>query len=305
MRGPDESVWGKSRGLSSVYPLVRHLLDSAAMAGYLWDGFLSHGQRRHIAAGLGLADDLGHARALVALCAGLHDIGKLSGFQFCDARGRAQLSEVLVADQGQAGAQRVPHAVAGMQVAPVVLSVLGFGEDTAVGVSSLERVAEIIGGHHGVFCALERALTDTVPYQAMFGGGLWADERLAHGVSVFDLLGGPVAPGEFGVSAAVLVTGVVVLADWLVSQEYYLAGRQRAPRADLGEHFEESVRQAPVLARRAGLVSVELVRREFRQAYGVSGEPNALQCSVVAGLEEALAAAGAGRAGMCSPPTRG
>ncbi|WP_206191144.1 HD domain-containing protein, partial [Streptomyces niveiscabiei] len=36
----DESLWGKSRGLDTafpVYPLVRHLLDAAAMALFLWD----------------------------------------------------------------------------------------------------------------------------------------------------------------------------------------------------------------------------------------------------------------------------
>ncbi|MFH9691020.1 type I-E CRISPR-associated endoribonuclease Cas2 [Streptomyces sp. NPDC017413] len=36
----DESVWGKSRGLDPAlppYPLVRHLLDAAAMALHLWD----------------------------------------------------------------------------------------------------------------------------------------------------------------------------------------------------------------------------------------------------------------------------
>lgn len=227
MREPDESVWGKSRGLERPYPLVRHLLDSAAMAGYLWDAYLSESQRAHIAAGLGAADDPTRARLLVALCAGLHDVGKVSGFQFCDARGRGQLSEVLVADAGQAEVQRVGHALAGMQVAPVLLTALGFKEDGTGGVSALERVAEVIGGHHGVFGAFEREVTDTAAYQALFGGSRWADERVAHGASVFGLLGGPRGPEVFEASAAVLVTGVVVLADWLVSQEYYLLRRQR------------------------------------------------------------------------------
>ncbi|WP_327713739.1 CRISPR-associated helicase Cas3' (plasmid) [Streptomyces sp. NBC_00464] len=298
MREPDESVWGKSRGLERPYPLVRHLLDSAAMAGYLWDAYLSESQRAHIAAGLGAADDPTRARLLVALCAGLHDVGKVSGFQFCDARGRGQLSEVLVADAGQAEVQRVGHALAGMQVAPVLLTALGFKEDGTGGVSALERVAEVIGGHHGVFGAFEREVTDTAAYQALFGGSRWADERVAHGASVFGLLGGPRGPEVFEASAAVLVTGVVVLADWLVSQEYYLLRRQRGRRMRLREHFAESVRLAPGLARQAGLAPVELARKEFGQAYGIEGGPNALQSSVVAGLERVLAAPGAGRAGI-------
>ncbi|WP_373304627.1 HD domain-containing protein [Streptomyces xanthochromogenes] len=46
---PDESVWAKSRGLDQalpLYPLVRHLLDTAAMALCLWDRYLSESQRR-------------------------------------------------------------------------------------------------------------------------------------------------------------------------------------------------------------------------------------------------------------------
>ncbi|WP_330237332.1 HD domain-containing protein [Streptomyces sp. NBC_00566] len=49
--------WGKSRELDPdlpAYPLVRHLLDAAAMALHLWDVYLSANQRRSIAAGLGL-----------------------------------------------------------------------------------------------------------------------------------------------------------------------------------------------------------------------------------------------------------
>ncbi|MFD9071104.1 HD domain-containing protein [Streptomyces lasiicapitis] len=71
---------------------MRHLLDVAAMALSLWDRYLSDNQRRRISDGLGLADDPGRARALVGLCAELHEIGKLSGFQSCDVRGREHLN---------------------------------------------------------------------------------------------------------------------------------------------------------------------------------------------------------------------
>lgn len=42
----DESVWGKSRGLDPAlrpYPLVRHLLDTAAMALFCGTGFCRRG----------------------------------------------------------------------------------------------------------------------------------------------------------------------------------------------------------------------------------------------------------------------
>jgi CRISPR-associated endonuclease/helicase Cas3 len=136
---PDESVWGKSRGLDPAlppYPLVRHLLDAAAMALHLWDVYLSDNQRRSIAEGLGLAEEPGRARAVVGLCAGLHDIGKLSGFQFCAQHGREHLGAPLREDRGRMGSERLGHDVAGMRVAGQVLAVLGF-ESAGCGVSSV------------------------------------------------------------------------------------------------------------------------------------------------------------------------
>lgn len=297
-RVPDESVWGKSQGLDRPYPLVRHLLDAAAMTLHLWGAYLSDGQRRHIAEGLGLSEDPLRARALVALCAGVHDVGKLTNFQFCDERGRERLSSGLVADAGAAGVQRTRHDVAGMQVAPVLLAALGFEEDSDRGSSAVERVAEIIGGHHGVFAALERDVTDTAAYQERFGGAVWGEQRVAHAACVFHVLGRPRPPQGFTASAGVLVTGVVILADWLVSQEQYLTGRQQQLDVCLDEHFAVSVRDAPRLAEDAGLTTRTLSRKAFRDAYDIAGEPNALQSSLVAGLERALASPEAGKTGI-------
>ncbi|GHJ28627.1 hypothetical protein TPA0910_30600 [Streptomyces hygroscopicus subsp. sporocinereus] len=155
----DESAWGKSRGLDPErppYPLVRHLLDAAAMALHLWDVYLSENQRVRIAMGMGLGGELERARALVGLCAGLHDIGKLSGFQFCSRHGVQHLSAELRADSGLMSAERVGHDVAGMAAAADVLKALGFKEDedcsrSSVADSCLGRpvVVERGGSRHG------------------------------------------------------------------------------------------------------------------------------------------------------------
>ncbi|MFC7512179.1 HD domain-containing protein [Streptomyces thermocarboxydus] len=124
----DESVWGKSRGLDpglAPYPLIRHMLDAAAMALHLWDVFLSENQRVRIADGLGLVGEPGRARAVVGLCAGLHDIGKLSGFQFCSWHGSQYLSAELSGDRAGMSAERFGHDVAGLQSVREVLAGLG------------------------------------------------------------------------------------------------------------------------------------------------------------------------------------
>ncbi|MER6695513.1 HD domain-containing protein, partial [Streptomyces minutiscleroticus] len=265
--GVDESVWGKSRGLDPglpPYPLVRHLLDAAAMALHLWDVYLSAGQRRSIAEGLHLADEPGRARAVVGLCAGLHDLGKVSGFQFCSRRGSAHLSALLRADRERMGAERLGHDVAGMRAAAGVLAVLGFdaeGESAAA-----ERIAEVVGGHHGRFYRNEGA--GRAPFM---GGPVWAQQRVAHAGAVYGLLGAPVAPEVFKAAPAVLVTGVVILADWLVSQETYLRRRQKALEPSLEVHFARSCADAADLLAEAGLVPVRLQRRDFAEAYGIKG----------------------------------
>ncbi|MEX3105997.1 MULTISPECIES: CRISPR-associated helicase Cas3' [unclassified Streptomyces] len=286
----DESLWGKSRGLDRafpVYPLVRHLLDAAAMALFLWDRYLSVSQRRAIARGLRVAGDLERARGVTALCAGLHDVGKASGFQLCDVRGREGLSGVLRQDMGRIGVERMPHEVAGMRAAASVLAALGFGEGGMAQNDAMGRVAEIIGGHHGRFYEA-RALHPV--NMDLLGGPAWAAQREAHARAVSGVLGAPQPPGEIEAPAAVLITGVVILADWLVSQEGYLRRRQRKLDVSLTVHFEQSLVDAEELARDAGLLTVEVERKEFSEAYGIQGEANPLQRSVA---EELAAVVGA------------
>lgn len=284
---PDESLWGKSRGLDWPYPLVRHLLDAAALALSLWDDFLSDGQRRHIAAAFGVSEDLGRARSLVGLCAGLHDVGKISGFQCCDRRAYDAVSVELREDSGKIGLEGIGHDMAGMEATPGVLRALGFPDD---GSEVVERIAQIIGGHHGKFCAFERQRTDNPAHAALLGGPGWVGEREKHARAVYEVLGSPAPPERFKSSGAVLVTGVVILADWLVSQESYIRGRQRKLRRSLRDHFADSCAGAGELVAEAGLSAVSLERKPFAEAYGVKGQPNALQRSLMEELPAAVAA---------------
>ena len=80
----DLRLWGKSRGLPRPYPLILHLLDAAAAVGALWRDYLTPAHRGVITRGLGLEAEE-HAAELLALWAGLHDLGKLiPGFQALD-----------------------------------------------------------------------------------------------------------------------------------------------------------------------------------------------------------------------------
>ncbi|WP_315975527.1 HD domain-containing protein [Streptomyces nigrescens] len=61
----DTRVWGKARGLARRYPLICHLLDTAAVAGALWDRALTESARTRVAGVLGLEE--AQVRRLVSL----------------------------------------------------------------------------------------------------------------------------------------------------------------------------------------------------------------------------------------------
>ncbi len=260
------------------------------MTLFLWDRYLSQNQWHAVAAGLGCQQDLARARELAALCAGLHDIGKLTGFQLCSAHGRQRLSRELLGDMGRIGVERLPHDVAGMHAASsAVLDVLGFPRGGDSPKAAIHRVAEIIGGHHGVFHQHVHWHPDNAD---LLGGAAWAEQRAAHARAVFELLGEPAPPEEIEGAAAVLITGLVVLADWLVSQEHYLRARQAELEQSLSDHFARSYADAEALVREAGLLPVELERKDFAEAYGIVGKPNPLQRSVAEELPAFLVARG-------------
>ncbi|MDJ1130567.1 HD domain-containing protein [Streptomyces iconiensis] len=71
----DTRIWGKSHGLDRPYPLMGHLVDTAMVAGAVWDAVLSSSRHRAIAGALGVSED--GAGRLVMLWAGLHDLGKI------------------------------------------------------------------------------------------------------------------------------------------------------------------------------------------------------------------------------------
>ncbi|AJC62049.1 CRISPR-associated helicase/endonuclease Cas3 [Streptomyces sp. 769] len=225
-------IWGKSKRLppGSHYPLVCHLVDTAVMADVLWDAYLSRSQRRVIAEALGVGEDA--ARRVVAFWAGLHDVGKaVPGWQ----AGRGDLAVAVTA----AGFPEVPmadaaalgrHEASSQLLVPSLLGGLGWGLE-----GQRDRVPAVVagmvaGGHHGRYGEPTRAgvVADPVAAFPGLGGGRWAEQREAMarvlaavtGATAITVVGERIPAGVITV-----VTGLVVLADWLVSQEDHLLAR--------------------------------------------------------------------------------
>ncbi|MFF8373509.1 CRISPR-associated helicase Cas3' [Streptomyces lydicus] len=214
MTGPDPHISGKKRGLNgAVYPLGCHLADTAAIAGALWDLFLTPAQRTMIAHAWGI--DETHARQLVMLAAGLHDLGKATPcFQYdhlrLDPLGRGLEH---VPDRTD-----LPHAYASGLTVPALLTELGWDLDDAT-----VQMGQIVAGHHGSFPAMPPAfeLEDPATLEPRLGTGRWHTERSALAQLIYNLCDRPAAPThEADILPAALTAAIVVAADRLASSTH-------------------------------------------------------------------------------------
>ncbi|WP_435843917.1 CRISPR-associated helicase Cas3' [Streptomyces fructofermentans] len=219
------SVWAKhDRDSDGWMPLWRHMEDSAAVAGLLWDEWLPASVRRVVAASLpgGAAD----GRALAVWLAGVHDIGKATPSFACQVE---QLADVMsergleMRSRQALGPDRrlAPHGLAGQVL-------LGEWLEERHGWTGRQsgQFTVAVGGHHGVppengqikalyeheellrtpgrssavWRQVQREFLDACAEQ--FGVG----ERLASWRGV-----------KLPQPAQVLLTAVVIVADWIAS----------------------------------------------------------------------------------------
>ncbi|WP_082312865.1 CRISPR-associated helicase/endonuclease Cas3 [Salinispora fenicalii] len=277
--GVDAGIWGKSSHLLRPYPLLWHLIDTAAVAGALWDRYLAPNQRRVITEEL--ATDDSHAKSLIMFWAGLHDVGKATpGFQkkdgsAFDALRSAGSYEDVVGD----GSLR--HDTAGQLAMPGLLAPLGYPRLVRrVSDRLAYRVAQIVGGHHGRF----QQTSGPHGGRLQLGEGGWSKQRAALVRVVHEAVGSPERPPAIGAAASVLVTGVVILADWLASQEHFL--RQQSSRVPqytgaeaVSTHLAVLSAPAAALLDDAGLGSPSYRALGFEDLF--PHRPNALQRSII------------------------
>lgn len=222
---PAASVWAKSSKLVDGWlPLWRHLDDSAAVAGELWDRWLPEATRRLIANALPAGDADG--RQLAVWLAGIHDIGKATPAFAVQVRSLAN----RMREQGLEMPYDIPyqdrvlarHAAAGQ----VLL------EKWLADVHQWPRLqarpfAVVVGGHHGVppsSFELNRAVdrpnllglsNDQEPWQRVHRELL---DRAAIHCDIADRLAGW-RDVKLPQPVQVLLTGLVIIADWIASND--------------------------------------------------------------------------------------
>lgn len=297
------SLWGKSDGAegSRWLPLYMHMLDSAGIAEHLWDEWLPGGTRSFLTRALG--GEAQRARGLACFIAGVHDMGKATpSFQGmpCGKDGltlehRPRKAGLPIHPEAM-GRRRVSHPVASHLILFDVL-VNGYGWDARCARSA----AAVVGTHHGKppeAKDVPAGVREEVKPQVY---GLGWDERcgdswtlvqgelvamVAQAVGLVREDLESLAQTFISAPAASLLTGFVIMADWLASDQdlfplisngYDEDGMDSACRVE-PRTWEDATHDAACAWRRAALipawhartVSTASVDELYRERFGFS-----------------------------------
>ncbi len=227
-------LWAKKResdsGIFLWLSLEQHSLDTMNTMSFLWEHWLSQGQRQLIICSLSQQDE-DIAKRLVNLIGLIHDIGKATpSFQTKQSfYASKDLDQQLIDRLLMSGFQdldklvlpsinRTKHAVAGQ----VILSNFGIGDD----------IASIVGGHHGQPINEKRDIRVQFSYpenyvqvenkkdsrhqkwttvqKELFEWSLQTSE-------FYDLENVPTIQQP----ALIILQGLLIMADWIASNEHY------------------------------------------------------------------------------------
>lgn len=219
-----KSLWGKlsTDGTHRWLPLWVHLEDTAEIAVMLWRGWLPKHTKETIAAGILtgneelLQDKMAYAERLVKFLAAAHDCGKADKF-FVDKARTAGFSDIVddisskglpVRIKNSAQAKDFPHALVGERI----LELRGLDRS----------IADIVGAHHGKPVDEENTLSSVEEFADLKGRAehSWKnvqEELVSFALKLAELEQMP--QERLTVPAQVLLNGLLIMADWLASDE--------------------------------------------------------------------------------------
>lgn len=268
-------LWGKSHGLPAPYPLLAHLLDTAAAADVICDWMLPAPMRE------ALGGDTGFElwKSETVLLAGWHDIGKAScGFQqqvpaACpEWLGEAKPPERLFKPPGVRG-----HVLDSYYLAWDALAGLDYGPRV--------RAAQIVGGHHGVIPPHEaHRFLRRSGAQIVDGAGGTPGELASCREELLDtvsgITGASVDVQNRLLAPAAMSLAVMVLADWLVSNTRFIERQAEAisrQDGDWAAHYARAGAAAAEDLQRVGLMPPRPQPGAHRQVLRDGSEPRGLQ----------------------------
>lgn len=231
------SVWAKTcmdpqtHEVVDWMPLWRHLDDTAAVAGRLWDEWVPRSVRAEIARAL--SDDETRARRLLVWLAGIHDVGKATpafAVQYPDGLHRmAQQGLVTQLSPKDPERRALRHELAGH-----IALVRWLKAHHSWRGPDADRVAVVVGGHHGT-APTSTAIRSGSRRLDLLGDKAWVavqDEYLARQAAAYLQDGDLDIPLLLPRPVQVLLTALVIVADWLASNQEFFPCRGSLSTAD-------------------------------------------------------------------------
>ncbi|MFD7896309.1 CRISPR-associated helicase Cas3' [Streptomyces sp. NPDC059743] len=268
-------LWGKSeeKAGGTMNLLLSHLLDTAAVAECMWDGFLAPSTR-------GMLDEIaggaGKGRRLFAWLCGVHDCGKATpAFQRMWPKGAAAVRAAgLGWHEATVSRHRWRHDRAGGYLLRSLLPEAGWCEE------HVAWVWPLVAGHHGAFPDLAATNPTRKARGQLAGAGRWGEAQRALVLRFTEELGfgglAAVEPVRVPSRAVQLhLSGLIVMADWIASDEKHFAGVDRLSEVTFANARVRAGRAWGALRLRGGWGSLaELGPEAFKDRFGQDPRPS-------------------------------
>nr|WP_274706705.1 CRISPR-associated helicase Cas3' [Streptomonospora nanhaiensis] len=216
------AVWGKTGEGSrnprispeEWHPLVAHMVDTMEVAKQVWEHYLSAAFRDRFAEGLGVSGVDAHktARSLFLWLAALHDLGKCApGFQNQSQLHVRRATEAL---PFPGAPENHPHNLVSAHLLYAFTAEAGWAHEASA------WVANVVGGHHGVFP--QPGSAETPLRTTQIGGAEWRTvqrELFQMITRLADVPLGLLADHVPSIGSQLTCAGAVILCDWLASNE--------------------------------------------------------------------------------------
>lgn len=260
-----QAPWGKRRGLEAPdgttreYPLTSHLCDAAAAALTLWHLHTAPGVRQWIATELDMT--MTEAGRFVAYLAGLHDIGKaVPCFQYQD------------------GTDKIRHETGSYLAAPTLIDHPERVDPFTSGIA--HRIGEILGGHHGLYQPVDRRTRRPLRVPEL-GGPEWDLARRNIHTELRAHLN-PALPARLPEPVAAVLTGLVIVADWIVSDTRWLLDAQWEAPTNIAERWDHTLNTTRDRIHQLGLTHPTPEPLDLARILGgTNRSPNPLQRSIL------------------------